>query len=175
MKVRASNIKLQFTENRGITEIVLTTNESVNVNDLKEIIAKGKELSVDIKQFRVKRSLDSNSYMWILISKMAAVLNTSKEELYIQILSRYGVFTHVVVKENVVDRVKAEWKTVKELGKVIINGQEGIQLQCYFGSHDYDSKEMSVLIEGVVSECKDLGIETISSNELERMKSAWGR
>jgi len=175
MKAKIQNIRLQYTENREITEIVLTTNESVNVNELKEIIAKGKELSVELKQYRVKRSLDSNSYMWIIISKMASILNTSKDELYLQMLQRYGIFTHVIVKANVVERVRAEWKTVIELGEVTINGATGVQLQCFFGSHTYDSKEMSVLINGVVSEAKELGIETISTMEIERMQKSWGK
>ena len=174
MKFKATNVKLQYNEDRQ-AELVISTKENIHIDDLKEIIAKGKELSVELKQYRVKRSLDSNSYMWIIISKMASILNTSKDELYLQMLQRYGIFTHVIVKENVVDRVKAEWKTVIELGKVVIGGKEGTQLQCFFGSHTYDSKEMSVLINGVVSEAKELGIETISKNELERMKSAWGR
>jgi len=174
MKARISNVRLQYTENREC-EIVLSTKENIHIDDLKEIIAKGKELSVEIKQFRQKRSLDANSYLWVLLNKQAAVLNTNKDELYIQALSNYGVFTHIVVKANVVDRVISEWKTVRELGNVTINGQDGIQLQCFFGSHDYNSKEFSTLLDGVVNDCKDLGIETISTNELERMKSAWGR
>ncbi|MBZ9608650.1 hypothetical protein G9F73_012610 [Clostridium estertheticum] len=174
MKFKANGVRLQYNESRKV-EIVINTDENVHIEDLKEIIAKGKELNVEIKQFRRKRSMDSNAYMWVLLSKMADVLKTTKDELYLRILSRYGVFTHVVVKENVVERVKSEWKTVRELGKVIINGQEGVQMQCFFGSHDYNSKEMSVLIEGIVSECKELGIETISNRELEIMKNAWGR
>ena len=51
---------------------------------------------------------------------MAAKLRTSKDELYLEMLSRYGVFTHIVVKPNVVDRVKGEWRTVRELGEVTV-------------------------------------------------------
>jgi len=174
MKILANNIRLQYDENRE-AEIVLKAKGNINIDDLKCVITRGKELVADIKQYRRKRSLDSNSYMWILLSKMADVLKTSKDELYLQMLERYGVFTHVVVKPDVVQRVIQEWRTVRELGEVIINGTRGIQLQCFFGSHDYNSKEMSVLIEGVVSECKDLGIETVSTKELEVMKLAWGR
>ena len=62
-------------------------------------------------------------------------LETTKDELYLIMLGKYGVFTHTVVKPNVVERVKEEWKLVKEeLGQVTVNGQTGIQLQCYFGS-----------------------------------------
>jgi hypothetical protein len=169
-------IKLQFDES-GNTEVVLTTKSKIQaeVAELKEIVLKGKELLVEIKQYRYKRSLDANAYMWVLLSKMAEVLHTTKDELYLVALERYGVFTHVVVKPNVVDRVKAEWRTVRELGEVTINGQKGIQLQCFFGSSTYDTKEMSVLIDGVVSEAKELGIETMTPAELAGLKDEWGR
>lgn len=173
MKTKISKIRLQFTENRGETEIVLTTNEHIYIDDLKEIISKGKELSVEVKAFRKRRSLDSNSYLWVLLGDMAQELKTSKDELYLQMLDRYGVYTHIVVKPEIVTRVKAEWKTVRELGEVSINGKTGVQLQCYFGSSTYDSKEMSTLLEGVVSECKLLDIETATPRELDLMKSAW--
>ena len=102
-------------------------------------------------------------------------LETTKDELYLIMLGKYGVFTHTVVKPNVVERVKEEWKLVKELGEVKINGQTGIQLQCYFGSSGYDSKEMSTLVNGVVNECKEQGITTLDELELDKMVSKWGK
>lgn len=173
MKFKANKVRIQYDENR-LTEVLLTTKENVQIEELKNIVNSGKELSVEIKQYRNKRSLDSNGYMWVLLSKMAEVLQTTKDELYLQMLDKYGVFTHIVVKPHVVDRVKQEWRTVRELGDVTINGQTGIQLQCYFGSSTYDTKEMSRLIDGVVQECKELGIETITPRELELMKLEWG-
>jgi len=174
MKLKVNNIRKVYTENNE-TEIIITTKENINIDDLKLIIANKKELSVEIKAYRKKRSLDANSYLWVLLNKQAAVLNTNKDELYIQALSNYGVFTHIVVKANVVERVISEWKTVRELGNVTINGATGVQLMCFFGSHTYDTKEMSVLINGVVSECKDLNIETVTPLELERMNNAWSK
>lgn len=174
MKTKANKIRLQYTENKEV-ELVLTTKENIHIDDLKNIIAKGKELACEIKQFRHKRSIDSNAYMWVLLSKMADVLKTTKDELYLQILDRYGVFTHIVVKPDVVNRIKQEWRTVRELGEVTINNTKGIQLQCFFGSSTYDTKEMSVLIDGVVSECKVLDIETVTARQLEEMKQAWGK
>jgi hypothetical protein len=130
-------------------------------------------LSVAVKKLFRKRSRDSNSYLWVILQKMAEVLHTSKDELYIEMLSRYGVFTHIVVKPNVVERVKEEWRTVRELGEVKVGETKGIQLQCYFGSSTYDSREMSRLIDGVVSEAKLLDIETLPPEELERMNAQW--
>lgn len=178
MKALADNIRLQFSE-QDRPEITLSLKSTRReaqeaVSEIKEILAKGKHLTVDIKQHRARRSLDANAYMWVLLSKMAEVLRTTKDDLYIEMLDRYGVFTHIVVKPAIVERVKEEWRTVRELGEVTINGKTGIQLQCYFGSSTYDTKEMTVLIDGIVSECKLLGIETMSEGDLQHIKNEWG-
>lgn len=131
------------------------------------------KLTIKAVKFRKKRSLDANAYMWVLLSKIAEVIHSYKDEVYLEMLSRYGVFTHIIVKPSVVDKVKAEWRTVRELGEINVNGTSGIQLQCYFGSSTYDTKEMSVLIDGVVREAKELDIETATPEELERMKREW--
>lgn len=49
--------------------------------------------------------------------------------------------------------------TADELEEVSVNGKKGVQLRLYFGSSTYDTKEMSVLLDGIVSECRELGIE----------------
>lgn len=176
MKAIATKIKLQYDESQN-AEIVLSIkgNVQAEVAKLKEVVGKGKELTVEIKQFRHNRSLDANAYLWVLLSKMAEVLHTTKDELYLLMLERYGVFTHIVVKPNVAERVKQEWRTVRELGEVTINGQTGIQLQCYFGSSTYNTKEMATLIDGVISECKEIGVETMTPGELEALKNKWGK
>ncbi len=178
MKFIANYIKLQVNSD-SLPEIVLgirnSRREAIQaVSELKEITEKGKALSVEIKQYRQKRSLDANAYMWVLLSKMAAALNTTKDKLYLEVLDRYGVFTHVVVKPSAVNRVKAEWRIVRDLGAVNVNGNQGVQLQCYFGSSTYSTKEMAVLLDGIVSECKDMDIETLPPEELKKLKEAWG-
>lgn len=173
MIFQAKDIRMNVTT-KG-TEITLTTDDRrIDISRLREATAKGKQLSVEIKQHRKRRSLNANAYLWVLLGKMAEVLRTSKDELYLMMLERYGVYTHIIVKPHVVEQVKAQWRTVRELGEVIVNGQKGIQLQCYFGSSTYDTKQMSVLIDGVVSECQELGIDTLPPDEIQMMKNQWG-
>jgi hypothetical protein len=177
MEALAKAIKLQYNEHQQPEIVLLTTlsrNEALKqYQELKQVTEKDKLLSVTIKQHRKKRSLDANAYMWVLLSKMAEVLNTTKDELYLEILGRYGVFTHIVVKPEVVERVKEEWRTVRELGEVKVNGKAGVQLQCYFGSSTYNTAEMAKLIDGIVSECKELGIDTMTPTELAELKQSW--
>lgn len=153
-------------------QITFTVNESSAINEIDKI-KDCEKLSIKAVKHRERRSLDANAYMWVLLQKIAEVMHQDKWNVYVEMLGRYGVFTHIIVKPNVVEKVKEEWRTVKELGEVSVNGTTGIQLQCYFGSSTYNTKEMSVLIDGVVSEAKEMGIETLPPAELERMKAAW--
>lgn len=157
----------------GQYQITFTVNEAGAINEVNNI-KDCEKLSIKAVKYRNRRSLDANAYMWCLLQKMADKLHRDKWGIYLEMLGRYGVFTHIIVKAHVVEKVKNEWRTVKELGEVSVNGTTGIQLQCYFGSSTYDTKEMSVLIDGVVSEARELGIETLPPDELERMKAQWG-
>lgn len=154
--------------------ITFTINERSAIYEEYEKLKDCPKLKIKAEKFRDKRSLDANAYMWVMLQKMADVLKTSKDELYLEMLGRYGVFTHIIAKQKAVERVKKEFRTVRELGEVTVNGTTGIQLQIYYGSSTYDTKEMSVLIDGVVNECKDLGIETLPPDEIRQIKERWG-
>ncbi len=158
----------------GQWNITFTMNEASAINEVNNIQSCEK-LSIKAVKHRNKRSLDANAYCWVILQKIAEVLHQDKWNIYLEMLGKYGVFTHIIVKPNVVDKVKEEWRTVKELGEVNVNGVTGIQLQCYFGSSTYNTKEMSVLIDGIVYEAKELGIETLPPDELERMKIEWNQ
>lgn len=138
-----------------------------------------KALTVIFKPYRRKRSLDANAYLWVLLQKLADALSTpghriNKWEIYLDMLGDYGVFTHIVVKPEAVERMKKEWRTVREIGEITVGKQVGVQLQCYYGSSTYDTAEMSKLIDGVVTRCRELDIETLPPYEIERMKKEWG-
>lgn len=157
----------------GQYQITFTVNEAGAINEVNNI-KECEKLSIKAVKYRNRRSLDANAYLWVILQKMADKLHRDKWGLYLDMLGQYGVFTHIIVKPHMVEKVKNEWRAVKELGEVSVNGTTGIQLQCYFGSSTYDTKEMSVLIDGVVSEARELGIETLPPDELERMKAQWG-
>lgn len=57
-------------------------------------------------------------------------------------------------------------------------GKGGAMYRTYMmlkGSSGYDTREMSHLIDGLVRECKEMGIETLPPEELERMMAEYGR
>lgn len=146
-----------------------------NNNQAKEFIQNMQDkLHVAIlKVFRNKRSLDSNAYAWKLITEIGNVLRADKEEIYLRMLKRYGQSDLVSVKSFV--EAKCYFKYFEEVGKSTLNGIEFTHYKVYKGSSEFDSREMSILIDGIVSECKELGIETLTPNEIERMKGEWGK
>lgn len=168
----------------GYVKDIKLNNKEVNINlstynqtileKLENLKQKNKELNISIKSKSQKRSLDSNALCWHLCEEIAKVLNTDKDIIYLDMLGKYGVFTHIIVKPEVVERMKEEWRLIKELGEVQINGKSGIQLQCYFGSSTYTQSEMTRFLKGIINECHDLNIPTPEDNELESMIQQWG-
>lgn len=143
------------------------------VAHLQELIPCEK-LDISIKKHREKRSLDANAYCWVLLQKMAEVLKTDKWTLYLRMLKEYGQFTHIIVKEQAVEAMKRQWRECEILGPIKVGGMTGIQLQCYFGSSTYDTKQMAEFIDGIVREAQELGIDTRTPDEIAYMKEVWG-
>lgn len=126
---------------------------------------------VDIHKPREKRSLNANAYAWTLITKLANRMRLSKDEVYQMMLERYGQSTVISVLSSI--NVKGFFKYYREFGKGHVQGKEFTHYKVLKGSSEYNTEEMSILIDGIVSECKDLGIETMTSAELERLVSLW--
>lgn len=159
--------------NTDTVHITFSVNEETALREIDGL--KDSKLSIRATKHRQKRSLDANSYAWVLLQKLAEAAGTDKWSVYLRCLQDYSnAFTHVIVKPNAVERMKELYRTFVDLGEVTVNGMTGHQLQVYYGSSTFDTKEMSVFIDGIVRECKDLKIETLPPAELERMKSMWG-
>lgn len=141
----------------------------------------GKTVIATLKQWRDKRSRDANAYYWALLGKIADILKTSTTELHNQEISKYGqpeIIDGSLVNFILLDSVP--WQELEYIHlkpttatKVLEDGKLYRVYRVMRGSSTYDSKEMSILIDGVVSEAKELGIETMPPEELERMINSW--
>lgn len=125
----------------------------------------------EVKEHKEKRSLNANAYAWSLITKIADALRTSKEECYLEMLKRYGQSEIVSVLSQI--DVSGYFKYYEPLATATLQGKEFTHYKIYKGSSEYDTREMSILIDGIVSEAKELGIETIPPKEIERLKNLW--
>lgn len=175
MKTTVKDLQLIQTWQGASVVIPLSLSEAEEVAELKKKADEGKPLQLELKIVRKQRSLDANAAFWFLLNEMAVKLRTNKDELYLEMLARYGVFTHIIAKPNAVERFKDEWRTVKDLGEVTVNGQTGRQLQCYFGSSGYDTLEFSRLLDGTVNDARDIGINLISDADRALMLAEWGK
>lgn len=126
---------------------------------------------VKIDKHREKRSLNANAYLWKLVTEIGNILNKSKEEVYLQMLIDYGQSEMVSILSEI--DVKGYFKYYKLAGTSILNGKEFNHYKIYKGSSEYDTKEMSILLNGVVQEAKNLGIKTKDDIELERLLEEW--
>ncbi len=126
---------------------------------------------VKIDKHREKISLNANAYLWKLVTEIGNVLNKSKEEVYLQMLIDYGQSEMVSILSEI--DVKGYFKYYKLAGTSILNGKEFNHYKIYKGSSEYDTKEMSILLNGVVQEAKNLGIKTKDDIELERLLEEW--
>ena len=138
---------------------------------IKWLFEQDRDKVFEIKEHKEKRSLNANAYAWTLITKIADALRTSKEECYLEMLKRYGQSEIVSVLSQI--DVSGYFKYYEPLATATLQGKEFTHYKIYKGSSEYDSREMSILIDGIVSEAKELGIETIPPNEIERLKNMW--
>ena len=121
----------------------------------------------EIKEKRNRRSLTQNAYSWVLIGEIADKLRLSKEEVYLRCLRDYGQSIIVSLREDI--DPSGYIKYYDEIGTGEVNGKSFKHYRAYKGTSELDSREMSVFIDGVISEARNLGIPTLSSEEAKRL------
>ena len=135
----------------------------------------GRELDLSLKEFKPRRSLNANAYMWALIGKIAEAMRISQDEVYHKVLCDYGTFdTDGGVTQILSIRADAKltgWLYIhtKPIKTVDLEGKKFTHYALIKGSSDYNTREMSFLLDGVIYEAKELGIEVMTPEELERL------
>lgn len=147
------------------------------------------KLSLEIKRYRRKRSLDANAYYWVLCTKLAKVLQVSNQEIHNLMLRKYGqpeIFEGKAAYITIPDTEQAEKKVNTATDyhlcptSQVREGLDGIMYRTYKllrGSHTYNTEEMARLIDGLIGECKDAGIpdaEIASPDEKRILKERYG-
>lgn len=141
-------------------------------------IKKDKDFEISIKQKRNKRSHDANSYAWVLIGKIAQAINTSAIAVYRNIISDMYAYQVIQVQSDLVERWQDLWES-RGYGWITMDwgvnrmNPEYHDIQCFYGSSEYNSKEMADFIDKIIAECKELDIEYLPEYELKRMLEEW--
>jgi hypothetical protein len=144
--------------------------------DLVFMLAKLEDDTVyDVVPHREKRSLNANGLLWACISEIANKIGHDKWSVYLNMLKSYGQYTYVLCKPHAVAKMKEIWRETEEIGEVDVNGQKSVQLLCYYGSSTYTTKEFSRLLDGVIQEMKNIGLEPPPSEQMKEALLAWSK
>lgn len=131
----------------------------------------GKPLDVLIKEHREHRSNNANAFCWALCTKIADVLRTSKESVYLDMLKSYGQSEIVSVLSSI--DLSGYVKYCEIAGTTELNGKSFTHYKVFKGSSEYDTREMSIFLDGIVEEAKNLGIPVLTDSELSLLKEEW--
>ena len=121
----------------------------------------------EIKEHREKRSLNANSYFYVLQNKLADAIHTSNDELHFELLKKYSDVTLVTLP------LGSEIFGIKYFEKYKqgeIKGIPATVYKVYRPSSEMDTKRFSRLLDGLISDCKEVGIETMTPDELAIME-----
>lgn len=123
-----------------------------------------KDKLYEIKEYKEKRSKSQNAYAWELITKIGNIIRKSKEEVYLQMLKDYGQSEIVSMLSTI--SPKGYFKYYEVIGTGIVNDKEFTHYKIFKGSSEYDTKEMSIFIDGIIQECEQLNIPTKTPEEI---------
>lgn len=146
---------------------------------VSDIRKSGREVTAAFDFKRNKRSLDQNALMWELLTIYANALggDVTPEDLYYQMLNRYGVAQFLIMQEEAVDALKEVYRDVKVLDDVVV--MRGGKLapaklvKCITGSSRYDTKEMTTLIDGIFGELAQIGVDAQTSRQVADYYDEW--
>lgn len=167
---KIQGLGLDFATKRAT--LTLSINEEQAVKNLFDELREADKLRIKIDKYREKRSLNANKYAWTLLNEIGNVLRRSKEDVYLDMLKRYGqseifsVVEHIPIGEYV--------KYYEEAGESILNGKLFKHYKVYKGSSEFDTREMSIFLDGIVSEAQGMGIQTETPEQIAKLKSLWG-
>lgn len=136
------------------------------------------EYEVSVSKVRKSRSQNANSYLWVLLDKLAVKLNMRKEDIYRELIKDVGGNSEFLpIRNDAVDKWVACWEqkgigwVCDVIGDSKLDGYTNVI--CYYGSSTYDTEQMSRLINLVVEECMTQGIQTMTPQEMSLLLEEW--
>lgn len=157
--------------------LTLEVNERTDFELLVDDMRDKDKLTIEVKPYRERRSLDANAYCWVLIDRLAEKLHKAKTEIYREYIKDIGgVSETVCVKNAAVERLCESWQKngigwQTEAFESKLEGCTNIIL--YYGSSTFSTEQMSRLIELIIVDCKEQGIQTDTPDQIAEMMSRW--
>lgn len=143
---------------QGRMRLTFELEEKRDINDLMDT-----DVRLTAEKWREKRSLQANRMMWACLGELAAAMRSTKDEVHDIMLARYGAFTMQQIRpqEAVLTVLRVVWEgIVEDKGIVYVNGEKWRQVLMIYPSRYYDTKAFSRLLEGIIDEMHQCGLET---------------
>lgn len=160
-------------------QLLIETNEVNNIANSYESLKDVEKLVIEIKQHREKRSINANNYFWKLLSEYSQGKKVNTIDEYIERVKRLGIFRRFRIEKNNVKTFKKIWSEKGiawfcEIADTEYLGDVEFKIiNAYYGSSSFNTKQMSRLIEDLVEDCKEVGIETKSKEEIQSLLDRW--
>lgn len=153
------------------------------IDCLMWLIRQEEDSEWEVRPYRKARTHQQNAYYWALLQKVADRMQLSKSEIHNRMLRDYGQpqivkgeILYVMIpdtKEAEKETLRSETYHVRPTSQVRSGDEYDFRAyQLLRGSSDYNTAEMSALLDGLIQEAKALDIETVTPDELARMKEA---
>lgn len=179
MEVTGKIVEMSRDFSTGRPKITFQMEHEYDAVKLYEDLKEAPKLRIDISRYRGKRSLNANGYMWELCDRLADAIGNTKNEVYRNAIREVGVFKDfppLPLKDASTlicawQRMGTGWCAEK-----IDYAQNGddVVVRCYYGSSQYNTKQMSRLLDYIIAECKEVGVQVETPNEVARLISLWG-
>ena len=157
-------------------ELILSMKINEKTDAMDKIVAMDRErlMDIEIKPHRKKRSLDANTMFWACIGEIASALNLPREKVYLKALRDYGQYEIMSCKKKAFRMFQRQYKDCEQIGyEYTNNGEVWVDVICYFGSHTYDTKQFSLLLEGVIGDMKELGLAPPPPKSVQKGLELW--
>lgn len=171
---KLTDINIDFQTKKPKISILLDSNEISNIEELKDL-----KLDVELKKHRKKRSSDANKYFWKLLSEYSEEKEIDTIQEYKERVKRLGIFRQFRIETTVIKTFEKMWEAQgiawfsEILDTEIIGNIEFKIINAYYGSSSFNTKQMSRLINDLVEDCKEVGIETKTKQEIESLLEGW--
>lgn len=139
----------------------------------------GHDLKITLTRWRDRRSKDANAYFHVLADKLADAMRMSKPKMKNYLLFHYGQKCRDKDGQLVIIKTNADEDELISRSDIhcwyLKDADDGTPMYVLLEhSRFFDTREMSILIDGVVAECKAMGIDTMTPAEIAEIKERWG-
>lgn len=153
--------------------------ETKAIRKIYDVVLSGRtvqntRLTATFAWYKEKRSLNANAYFHVLVGKIAKAIGESESDVKRQLVCDYGAQAAVIVLPKAVTPESAGVAYARWINDIVSpKGVECSQYGAYKPTHTLDTAEMARLINGTIAEAKQLGIETKTPAEIEKIITLW--